>query len=392
MDNEQSNTRVEWLDEELRKQKSLTADLQDRLNDLEGQLDASQKKNQELDSEVTRLRSMIGRVDDFDEDLADLRVKNQRQHQEMEKEIRIQVNEAKKVLQTRIKDQEERLVQIQEHSEVLENLERAREAQEAEDHRLHERYRDLSKDMAELRRQTEEQGRRVEKILDDRTKERKRIVDVQGELTAVRKRVDGQAGSLDLIKTDLEKITQRIEELEQLRKDLKKEQDSFLEQQALRNAERENRWKNWQENIDSLDKKKSELDERLKVLDATHRSVKRLQENIQDLSEHVDRRVNEITEMQRLAEERFQQEWKMFQADDQKRWTNYTLNQKEQRSEISRQTQDLAARVTGLEDKSQEVQDQIQQISTQSEQQLQSLQALVRDWLTDYQQIMDSVR
>ena len=31
-----------------------------------------------------------------------------------------------------------------------------------------------------------------------------------------------------------------------------------------------------------------------------------------------------------LTEERFRQEWVNFKADDQKRWTNYTLAQEEQ--------------------------------------------------------------
>ena len=43
------------------------------------------------------------------------------------------------------------------------------------------------------------------------------------------------------------------------------------------------------------------------------------------MKQRFDRRLNEITEMQRLVEERFRQEWVSFKADDQKRWTNYTL-------------------------------------------------------------------
>jgi chromosome segregation ATPase len=261
-----------------------------------------------------------------------------------------------------------------------------------EEERFNQQIREINKDLAEFRRSTEEQQRRYELIREERDKERKRLIDIQGEVTSVRKRVDEQSGSIELVKTDLMKVSNRIDELEQLRRELKKEQDSFLEQQSLRAAERENTWKKWQEQIDSLDKIKADLDERIQKLDSTQRSVKQTREVIEDLSERVDRRVHEITEMQRLSEERFQQEWKMFKADDQKRWTNYTLNQQEQRSEIKRQTKELSGRVTSLEDSAQEIQDQIQQISAQSEKQLQGLLSLVRDWVEEYQQVLDSVR
>ena len=41
--------------------------------------------------------------------------------------------------------------------------------------------------------------------------------------------------------------------------------------------------------------------------------------------------------MTRLTEDRFRQEWVAFKADDQKRWTNYSLVQEEQSRELNRQ-------------------------------------------------------
>lgn len=391
MENEQLVNRIEWLDEELRKQKNQSSQLQEKFEVMEGKLDAAEKTNKDLDSEVTRLRSVISRVDKFDDALAEFRVDYKRQEKDIQKDIKTQVAEAKKVIDLQIQNMEERLKTANQQIEQLESLEKEMADRTAEEERLNDRVRELSQELAEVQRKGEEQQRRYEMVIEDREKERKRMVDIQGELTAARKRIDEQAGAVDLVKTDLVKITNRVEEFDQLRRELKAEQNTFLEQQALRTAERENTWKKWKDQIDNLDRKKAELDEKMKALDSTHREVKRTQETIEDLAEHVDRRVNEITEMQRLSEEKFQQEWKMFKADDQKRWTTYTLRQQEERSEIERYTRDLGERLTAVEDHTQELQDQIRQISAESEKQLQSLLSQTRKWVDDYQQVMDSI-
>jgi len=392
MENDQLLNRIEWLDEELRKQKNLKSDLKERMIAFEGKLDASEKNQKELDSEVTRLRTIISRVDDFDDDLSRFRVEQNKSDKEFEKDVKSWIQEAKKVLRTQIQGLEGKLQDINRLGDEVEGLQKEIQVRKEEEDRFNNQIREIKKDLAEVKRSNEEQQRRYDLVMQNREKERKRLVDLQGEITSVRKRVDEQSGSINLVKTDLMKFTSRIDDLEQLRRELKKEQASFLEQQSLRAAERDNTWKKWQNQIDSLDKMKTELDERIQKLDSTRRGVKQTQEVIEDLSERVDRRVHEITEMQRLSEERFQQEWKMFKADDQKRWTNYTLNQQEQRAEIKRQTKELSGQVTALEDSAQVSQDQIQQISAQSEKQLQGLLALVRDWVEEYQQVLDSIR
>jgi spore coat protein CotH len=81
-----------------------------------------------------------------------------------------------------------------------------------------------------------------------------------------------------------------------------------------------------------------------------------------------------------------------FKADDQKRWTNYTLNQEEQAGEILRQFERISGRATQMEDGLQEVQDLLEQVNEQSEKQLQSLLALVHDWVGAFERTVGRSR
>jgi uncharacterized protein YnzC (UPF0291/DUF896 family) len=106
------------------------------------------------------------------------------------------------------------------------------------------------------------------------------------------------------------------------------------------------------------------------------------------LSQRVERRISELTEVQRLTEDRFRQEWVTFRADDQKRWTNYSLTQEEQRNEMLRQLERISERATHLEDGLQEVQDLIDQTNDVTAKRLQSMLASTHESVTDFERIV----
>jgi mevalonate kinase len=92
--------------------------------------------------------------------------------------------------------------------------------------------------------------------------------------------------------------------------------------------------------------------------------------------------------MQRLAEDRVRQEWVTFKADDQKRWTGYSLSQEEGMRELRKDIDHTEERLTALDDAAQILQDQLHQTAGATEQQLQELMNVAHQWLTSYERIM----
>lgn len=392
MENEQMEKRIKWLDDERRKDKAAISGLEDRLQELEGKLDASNKKQVEFDSDITRLRTSITRVDDFENGLADFRVERKKEVKDYEKITKSWINDAKKNLRTQIQGIERQQKALREELKRVKELEKDMKTRIEEEIRFNASLRETEKDVSEIKQEYIEYQRYTVTAKEERKKEVKRITDLQGEQSALRKRVDEQRGLLDLVKNDYQKMKNRLQELESTRRDLKKEQETFLVEAALQSTEWESTWKNWMTRFDGIEKQAQDLDEQMAKLDSTHRGVKRMQDKLKDLSTLLDRRVNEITEIQRLADERFRQEWGTFTADDQKRWTNYTLSQKEQSKILERQYKEGEERISLLEDGMQEIEDQLGQLSSYSETQLQGLLTLIREWTGDFEQIMDGFR
>jgi hypothetical protein len=106
------------------------------------------------------------------------------------------------------------------------------------------------------------------------------------------------------------------------------------------------------------------------------------------MTQKFERRINEITEMQRLSEDRFRQEWVTFKSNDQKRWTNYTLSQEEQQRDANIGMEKLIVQVTALEDLTQTQQDVLHQTKDAYEQYFHGLLAQIHELLTAYDRIL----
>ena len=385
MELEQIQKTVDWLDEEHRKDKTRLGTVEERVNAVEGNVPPLAHQIKDLGSEITRLSAIVARMDHFDEALLQSRVETKQYFEELERQFKKREEESEKVRRVEIRSLDTSLAELRKELEPIPELKRSLKARVEEESRLG-RLIDEVRGRIETVRRTEEEYTRTYRLLDDgRRQDAKRLTDLQGELASVRKRVDEFRGQLELNSNSVKKAETRLGELMAIENERRDAQAAFLENQALQQVERERVWKDWQTRFDTIETQTADVESNLQVLDATHRAVKRSQQSVDEVAQKVERRLNEITEIQRLSEERFRQEWVTFKADDQKRWTNYTLTLEEQRTESIRQYEKLAERVTHMEDNLQEVQDLVHQISELTEKRLQSLLAVAHEWVATYE-------
>ncbi len=392
MDMDQILKRVQWMDDERRKDKDTISVLENRILALEGSLNASRQETKELNSEVTRLGTIITRMDQFEANLLQQRVEAKRMLEELDKEIKKREEEAEKVRRLEVKSLDVSLFDLRKELEPIPRLEKSLLNRVEQETRLG-RLIDEVKSKIETVRHSEEEYTRTYRLLEDgRRQDTKRINDLLGEVAALRKRVDDQRGQMELVNNSLRKLETRLSELVTVETERRDAQAAFLDKQTLLQVERDRIWKEWEARFQIVEKQATDVEEQLQKLEITHRDAKRSQQALEDLTQRVDRRINEITEVQRLAEDRFRQEWVTFKADDQKRWTNYTLTQEEHRNEINRLAEKQSERITQLEDSLQEEQDLFQQMDELTGKRLQSLLAMVHEWVTVYERSTGRVR
>ncbi len=391
MNTEQIAKKLEWLDEERRRDKALIASLQERLTTLEGELSAARQEVRQLTGEVARLKSVTARLDQTDESILQARLEARQRAEALEKQLRKAMDDAEKLRRVEMRNLETDIEALRQNVKSIPDLQKGLEKRVEEDLRLQRELSETRNRLEDLRHSTEEFGRTYRLMDESRRQDTRRLLDLQGEVNALRKRLEEQRARMDLIQNQTRKVETRLGELDAAEQERRQAQATFIEQQSLWQVERDRAWKEWQERFEQIERRSGEIQAQLRVMEETHQLVKRSQQDLEALSERVERRMNEATEMQRLAEERFRQEWTTFKANDQKRWTNYTLSQDEQRSETMRQLEQLRTRLQELDDEVKLHADSLQQTAALTSQRLQSLLGLVHEWTTAFERETSTV-
>ena len=387
MEFDQVLKQLEWLNDERRKDKDIISKQEERIISVEGNLSAAHQQIKELSGEIIRLSAIVGRMDDFDAALLQHRLEINRQVEESDKQTKKREEEMEKIRRVEMRSIDTSISEIHQEIEAFSGINRSLQARVDEETRLARLIDDMRVKVQDIQRSEEEYTRIYRLMEDSRRQDSKRLVDLQGEVSALRNKSDEFRGQIDLVTANLRKLEGRLGETLAQDSERQEAQDAFIENQALRQVEFERTWKEWQSKIEKIDRQSSDVEKQFQSLDSTHSEVKRTIGSIEELQSRIERRINEITEVQRLAEERFRQEWVTFKADDQKRWTNYTLTQEEQRTELSRNLEKMGGQQADFDMSIQEVQDMIHQMTEETERRLQSLLTLAHDWVAAYERI-----
>lgn len=388
MDIEQLQKRIQWIEEDRRKEKDSIALLENKVTGLEGGIAALLQQAKDLSSEITRLSAIIIRMDQYDQSLIRARVESKQSLDDLDKTIKLRIDEAEKFRQAEARSLENNLLELQKQLEAIPRMEKNLQSRVDFEIAIRRSMDELRNNIDAVRVEEEEYTRTIRLLEDGRRQDAKRIVDLQGEVNALRKRMDDQRGQTELVNTNLHKLETRLSELVTIEGERREMITNFMDKQAVTQVDRERVWKEWQSRFDTIEKQAMDIESQLISLDSTHRDVKRTQTVLEELTQRVERRINEITEIQRLSEDRFRQEWVSFKGDDQKRWTNYTLTQEEQRNEATRQYDKLADQTTHLEDNLQEMNDMMEQANELLEKRLQAILAMAHEWVTTYERTM----
>ena len=390
MEFEQIIKRLDWLDEEHRKDKIALDSIKEQLANTESELKASNKKIKGLDTKLSSLSSVPARIDQFDGAIAQQRTDTIKYIDNLGAKYQESLKEVDKRYQLQFSGFNKATTDLRKAKETISDIKRELKGYADEETRRSKALLDFSSRIETFGKTVEDIQHSQDSADQARRQDNKCLTDLQGEISAARKRMDEVRGKYDLFTDNIRRLETRLNEILASEAERRQAQTNFVETQALFQVERDRSWKELEERLDTMRKQSETLDHHLQDWDSTQRSLKRAQDSYEEIAQKFERRINEITEMQRLAEDRFRQEWVTFKADDQKRWSSYTISQDEIRKDVRAGVEKLEERLAALEDFSQTQQDVLQQTKDANEQLFQGMLAQIHELLSAYERIMST--
>lgn len=387
MEFEQIIKRLEWLDKQQRENQDILTTLDGRLTSFETTVNAVSKQIKTLNKQITEITPTAKRLEQFETILTRQRSDFVKMIEENEKAHTLTERENTKRLQTELLEINKALANLKTTTNLTEIKKQIKERAD-EMQRVLNNVSDLKFRVEEVVRTKDDVAHSLKAAEETRKNDLKRVADIQGEVTSIRKRIDESRDKTTITADGLRNIENRFTDLIASELERKQAQSAFLEQQAVAQIDRDRAWKEWKEKYESFQKEAATLDTHIQGLDEALRGAKKAQETYLELNTKLERRINEVTEMQRLAEDRLRQEWVSFKTDDQKRWTGYSLSSEESFRDIRKDLQKADGRITPLDDALQVLQDQVHQTTDTTEKELQELMNVIHEWMTSYQRIM----
>jgi len=391
MEFEQLIKRLDWLDEEHRKDKASLAQLSDRLANFETNYNVINQQLKELAKETSLISTTSARVDQFDKAIENYRSELIKRVEQTEKQFSTNQNEIDKRFRLEFDGINKSLEGLQKSSDNS-VLIRKMDARIQEEQRLSRSLTELDAKISDEIKNNNNLLLSVKLLEESQKLESKKNIDLQGDIVTLRKRVDELINKIELYPDTIRRLESRLSEIAASEAERRQSQNSFIEKQSLLQIDRDQILKELKDRFEKMGKQSQLLEAQLQEWDSVQRSVRRAQEIYEEITQKFERRINEITEMQRLSEDRFRQEWVTFKADYQKRWTSYTLTQDEQFKDTHSEIKKITEQFASIEDLSQTQQDIIQQTKEANEEYLHGLLAQIHELLSAYERITGQSR
>ncbi len=385
---EQLEKRVEWLDNERRNDKNNLASLQNRLNQLESDNLNLRKQIKELDLLINKNTNQMATLDKYDNRIDRLNIDLTKQIRDVNERAELNLNEAIKRTKLEIEATRKSVADVFPFTEQIEPIRTEMRTYKVEDARLARLIEELKVKIQEVGRFDEDYRRSLHLLEESRRQEAKRLTDLQGEVASVRKRLEETRSRFDSFSDSFRTLDTRIAELQTFEKDRKQAQSVFIEKVNNSLVEKDKTFAAWEKRFVEIDKVNLNLNKQMEDLEAARQAVSKAVSGADEVTQRFERRINEITEFQRLNDERFRQEWTGFKSDDVKRWTNYMLSQEEQSRENAQQFKDLAAQLQEVDDLTASIRDQLEVLNRST---LRHVQSILMAYQNSIQEIAPSL-
>ncbi|MCA9915732.1 MAG: hypothetical protein KC496_20395, partial [Anaerolineae bacterium] len=334
---------IATLEERLAQEDNTISTLQSRLRGMES--DQTMIRESSLPAE--KERDMLERIRQEMSQLIE-HSEARRLNAEREAERRLELN--REGITRTIRNLEEKLDQVQRSTGSITEV-------KSEGSRVADSMFVLQQRVDDLTKQLEEPDRRLAFLEEQRRQDSRRLSEIESELPEIRKQIDGIRPKVTLIEDLSIRNERKLQDVQNSERERREQIQQFVDQQNLVAQQRDQKIDSLLKHFNEHEEAMQQNMERFETWATAYRDMKRVISDFERIGDRLERRINEVAEMQRLSEERFRQEWNDWRDDDQRRWKQMTLanddvwrNHDKEFQEYVQKLDQLIASITPLQD------------------------------------------
>ena len=305
---------LKWLDEERRKDRATITALQERIQGQEQQLAQQAAQAQELQIALASVQGLMSKVTGFEQMVSNYKGELIAQTEQRDETRRKEQAEAERLRRIEYQALTEGLNRLEKGMRALPRHEEELNARRVEDQRLFEAIQRLEATASDLSKRSDDRVQGVVYLEEQRRADNRRIADLEHDTTELHKRIVALAVKFPLLEEALQKQRPRIEEGIQETKKYAKQ----IEELRVSDFQREQKMKQYLDQAEQVAQELERVRAQAQGFLEQQQLAKRALEKLERFQARMEKRQNEVAEMQRLAEDRVKRQWEEWQGEQDK--------------------------------------------------------------------------
>jgi len=356
---QQSVINLDWIDEEVRNYRNELTAAQQRINTQDEEIRELSRHLEDLEARLASQQTQLNRIAVLERAL-----------EQYKEEIRLMVEKQEEAdQQDRRESARVRLIEQESLNRSLNEMRRALagisrleqelEVRAAEDRRLNEVQQSLHQRTMELEKRIDVAVRPVPFLQEQRSRDAKYIAQLQEQVSALLKSVDGLTNRFLVVEELSHRNRQNVEDLINIRNEVQQAQRRFLEEMQVVDQERQRRVNDWTAAEDVREQRMREFVEQMRLFGEQYQKIKSALANLESLAERLQREQHEAAELQRLSEERQRTHIEEWESQAEKRWQREKLLWEQQWHDHDRRSNEHVERLQVVEVRSKTNEEQV---------------------------------
>lgn len=320
---------IEWLDEERRRDKALIATLEERVALQSDSVDTMQRRVNTVESDQAMIKQEALPANKEHDIIEQVRLDMEQMLENAEARRLTAEREAERRLELQRENIQRAVAELGEKADRLERQLTNISDVQTEGDRLTNAMRLLNQEVDDLTKKLEGPDRRLSFLEEQRRTDARRLAELETEMPEIKRSVDSLQPKLALLEDLAVRNERRIQDFNNLDRERRDQIQQFIDQQQLMVQQRDQQLAELTRRFGVHDEELQKNIERFEVWAQAYREMKRIVDDFNRIGDRLERRIGESSEMQRLSEERFREEWNDWRDEDQKRWKQLTLSSDE---------------------------------------------------------------
>lgn len=348
METTQITQMVNWLDEELRRERAETGKLQQMVERQAAEMVDLSRQIRELEGRLANTQAQLSRLSNLDDTLdqfkSEFRLMLERQDDQRRQEQR----ESERLRAAERETQSKAISELRKELQPLPRYEEELRLRKAEDQRLGELLMTVRHEVTNVGKDFDERTRNISYLAEQRAYDNKRLTEVQEETLTLLKRTESHDTKLISLEDRYQRQERHIQALLQFRTEQEREREEWVEGVKLENEQRKREMAEWRQEVEVQREEVHAFTERMREFSDVAEKARQALAALESFKETMRRDQNQVAELQRLAEERQRKELDEWQTQDLKRWKKHELEWEHQWKESYNRHNEIVNRLTGL--------------------------------------------